>query len=154
MKTTEVRALVREVLESIAKPYSHHVIDEVFYAIEHKPQWHREYESLCATLGKTVVNTWGGYWIANTLGKVGEQQVPSKKSKLIGSYSILDTDAKTIMRKPKEADALQLMAAYYQAHKAELPPEIRKHRELILELLMEGMAPEAAFAMVLKNGAC
>jgi hypothetical protein len=96
------------------------------------------------------VNTWGGYWVANALGKVGEHQVPSKKSSLIGSYSILDTDAKSVTRKPKDGEAREMMADYYQAHKAELPPEIRKHRELIVELLMEGMAPAEAFQMVLK----
>jgi hypothetical protein len=43
------------------------------------------------------------------------------------------------------------MADFYREHKAELSPKIRNHRELIVELLMEGMAPADAFAMVLKN---
>jgi hypothetical protein len=153
MKTAEVKALVREVLATLPKPYSEHVIDEVFFAIEHDQRWHREYESLCSMLGKTVVNTWGGYWIANTLGKIGEHQVSTKKSTLIGSYSVLDTDAKTVTRKPKEPEALQAMADYYQAHKSQLPAEVRKHRDLIVELLMEGMSAEEAFAMVVKSGA-
>lgn len=151
MKTAEVKALVREVLETLPKPYSEHIIDDVFCAIEHKPKWLQEYESQSSILGKTVVNGWGGYWIANALGKAGEQQVPSKKSKLIGSYSILDTDAKTVLRKPKEPEALQLMADYYQAHKTELTSEVRRHRDLIVELLMEGMPAEEAFSMVMKH---
>jgi hypothetical protein len=153
MKTADLKALVREVLESLPKPYSEHVIDEVFGAIEQNARWRREYDTLCSTLGKTVVNTWGGYWIGNLLGKVGERVAPSKRSTLIGSYSLLDTDAKTVARKPNETEALQLMSAYYQAHRSELSPQVRKHRELLVELLMEGMSPEDAFNMVLKSDA-
>ena len=111
MKTSDVKSLVREVLATIPTPYSEQVIDEVFQAIEADPRWHREYEADCATLGKTTVNTWGGYWIANALGKVGEHQVPSTRSKLIGSYPVLDTDAKSILKKPKEAFAMVLPSA-------------------------------------------
>jgi hypothetical protein len=153
MKTSDVKSLALEVLATIPTPYSEHVIDEVFHAIEVEPRWHREYEALCATLGKTTVNTWGGYWVANALGKIGKHQVPSKRSKLIGSYSILDTDAKTIPKKPKESEALQLMAEFYQANKATLSPEVRKHRDQIVEFIMEGMAPKDAFAMVQTSGA-
>ena len=153
MKTSGIKALMREILESMPRPYSEHVIDEVFAAIESEPRWFRDYEALCSDLGKTVVHTWGGYWIANLVGKAGKQQVPSRKSKLIGSYSLLDTDARTILRKPKEAEALEIMAKYFQAHKAGLPTEVRKHRDLIVELIMEGLPPDEAFAMVLKSDA-
>ena len=153
MKTSDVKSLVQEVLATIPAPYSEHVIDEVFHAIETEPRWYREYETACATLGKTTVNTWGGYWIANALGKVSERQVPCKRSKLISSYSILDTDAKTILKRPKESEALQLMADYYQANKAELPPEVRKHRDRIVEFIKEGVSPKEAFAMVLPSAA-
>lgn len=153
MRTAEVKTLVREVLETLPKPYSEHVIDEVFSAIEQNPSWLRRYESECSILGKTVVNTWGGYWVANALGKVGEHQVPAKKSTLIGSYSLLDTDAKTILRKPKEPEALKLMSTYYYAHVSELPSEIKKQRDLIVELLMEGTPVAEAFEMVVKSGA-
>jgi hypothetical protein len=151
MRTGSVKALVREVLTSMPQPRSEHVIDEVFFSIETTPVWQREYESLCATLGKTVVNTWSGYWIGNILGKVGERQVASKKSKLIESYSLLDTDAKTVIKKPKEAEVLRLMSGYYQAHKSELPSDIRKYRQEIIELLMEGMSPIEAFSAVQKE---
>jgi hypothetical protein len=143
-----VKALVREVLATIPQPYTEHVIDDVFYSIETTPEWFGVYESLCSTLGKSVVNNWGGYWVANALGKIGEHQVPSKKSKLITSYSLLDTDAKTVMRKPKESEALQLMSDYYQAHKSELPADIRKFREAIIELITEGMPVAEAFSAV------
>ena len=45
------------------------------------------------------------------------------------------------------------MSDYYQAHKDKLPPSIRMHRELIIELLMDGVSAEQAFAMALDNGA-
>jgi hypothetical protein len=150
MRTAEVKLLMREVLATLPKPYSDHVIDDVFGAVERNRGWRQRYETQCDSLGKAVVNAWGGYWVANALGKVGEHQVPSKKSSLIGSYSVLDTDAKTVMRKPKDGEARQVMADYYRAHQAELPSEIRKHRELIVELLMEGMPVAEAFQMVLK----
>jgi hypothetical protein len=153
MKTSDVKSLVHEVLAALPQPYSEHIIDDVFHAIESEPRWLREYEALCETLTKTVVTTWGGRWIGIALGKVGEQQVQSRKSKLIGSYSLLDTDAKPIARKPKEREALQMMADYFFANKARLPPDTRKYRESILELLMEGLSPEEAFAFALKSDA-
>jgi hypothetical protein len=139
---------VREVLSSIPQPYSEHVIDDVFYAIETSAEWSQVYDSICSALGKSVVNNWGGYWVANALGKTGEQQVPRRKSSLITSYSLLDTDAKTVVRKPKEPDALQLMSDYYHAHKANLPNDIAKFRESIIDLLMEGIPAAEAFSAV------
>jgi hypothetical protein len=65
MKTSDVEVLVREVLLTMPQPYSEHVIDEVFFAIESEPRWHQDYERLCSSLGKSVVNSWGGYWIAS-----------------------------------------------------------------------------------------
>lgn len=150
MRTSPVKSLVREVLDALPKPYSEHVIDDVFIAIETSPEWMNVYDSICTTLGKTVVNNWAGYWVANALGKVGERQVPSKRSKLITSYSLLDTDAKTVVRRPKESEALISLSDYYQAHKSELPSDIRKYREAIVELLMEGMPVADAFSAVRK----
>jgi len=150
MKTAEVRLLMREVLATLPKPHSEHVIDDVFGALERNRGWRQRYETQCDTLGKKVVNAWGGFWVANALGKAGDVQAPSKKSSLIGTYSVLDTDAGTVARKPKDGEARQLMADYYREHQAEMPAEIRKHRELIVELLMEGMQPAQAFQMVLK----
>jgi hypothetical protein len=149
MRTAEVKLLMREVLATLPKPHSEHVIDDVFGAVERNRGWRQRYQAQCDSLGQSVVNAWGGYWVANALGKAGEQQVASQKSSLIGSYSILDTDAKAVARKPKDGEARQLMADYYREHQAEMPAEIRKHRELIVELLMEGMPVPEAFQMVL-----
>lgn len=152
MRTADVRALVQEVLETMPQPYSHHVIDDVFAAIEHDQRWRVRYDAPCSSLGHDVVNNWGGRWIAITLGKEGKKQVPSKKSRLIGSYSILDTDARTVARKPSRADALQSMSDHYKVHKNNLPPQIRSHRDLIVDLLMEGMPVEDAFSEAMKGG--
>ena len=149
-KTKDVRGLVTEALQSLPQPYSEHIIDDVFFAIESTPRWHMEYEALCRTHTKTVVNTLGGYWIGRALGKRGKKQVPSQKSSLIGSYSILDTDARPPSTKPKEPEARQLTSQYFQANKATLPPlpEMKKHRESIVELIMDGLTPQEAFALV------
>jgi hypothetical protein len=152
MKTADVKLLVREVLEAVPKPYSEHVIQDVFLLIEQTPKWHKEYDRLVKSLGKDVVNNWGGSWVAQALGKTGERQVSSQSCALIGSYSILDTDARTVAKKPKEAEALEMMSAYYQAHKADLPPEVRKYRDEIVNLIMEGMPAEQAFAVALRPG--
>ena len=155
METTDVRNLVTDALKSLPQPYSEHVIDEVFHAIESSPRWLREYEGLCAKHTKTVVNSLGGYWIGRALGKRGRKQVPSERTTLLGSYSLLDTDAKPTSTKPKEPEARQLMADYYRQHRAELPlpPEMAKHREAIVELIMEGATPAEAFNIVLHGAA-
>lgn len=52
-------------------------------------------------------------------------------------------------KKIKEGEALSLMASYFQINKANLPESIRSHRELIVELLMEGFTPEESFSQAL-----
>jgi hypothetical protein len=148
MKTSGVKAMVREVLETLPAPYNEHVIDEVFQAIESNPRFLSRYHALCDDLGQKVGNNWCGQWIAHALGKVGEVQVPSRRSTLIGSYSLLDTDAATIARKPNLDEALQVMADYYQTNKAWLPTDIRLHRDAIVELIMAGISAHEAFAAV------
>lgn len=151
MKTTRVKALVHQVLDKIPAPYSMHVIDDVFQAIETNPLWLRHYNTLCDELGKSVVNNWCGQWTANALGKRGEVQVSSRKSTLIGSYSLLDADAKPIVSKPTEEGTLLLMSDYYRANQASLPTNIRKHREEIVELLMDGSTVEEAFSLAQRH---
>lgn len=52
-------------------------------------------------------------------------------------------------KKIKESEALSLMASYFQANKQHLPDSIRVHRELIIELLMEGFTPEESFSQAI-----
>lgn len=148
MKTIGVKLLVKRVLDTLPAPHTEHVIDDVFYAIEHNPEYLQQYDALCQKLGKHVVNTWCGQWIANALEKTGEERGPNPKSSLIDSYSLLDAVAEPVRRKPKENEALQMMSDYYRANRAALPGDIAVHRDAIVELIMAGVLPEGAFAAV------
>ena len=152
MRTAGVKRLMELALATLPLPHDENVIDDVFFAIEQSPEWRRDYDDLCIDLTKTVVNTWGGFWIASHEGRSSDQQVPSEKSTLIGSFSKLTWPAvKKSRSKVKETDALQLMSVYYHAHKSELPERVDKGRELIIELLMEGFPVKDAFLMVMKG---
>jgi hypothetical protein len=148
MKTTEVKKLVTAVLKSLPKPYSPHIIDEVFLAIESRPEWRRTYEVLTSDLGRMVVNSSIGSWVSKIIGWRGEPQVPSRLNSLSDSYSILDTDFVPSPRLPKEPEALQIMFDYFQKHKDTLHPDVRKHRDRIVALLMGGNSVEEAFAII------
>lgn len=148
MKTAAVQKLVKVALENLPKPYTEDVIEDAFLVIENEPELRAEYDALCRQLGKPTVNTWGGYWIANALGKTGPTQTPSKRCKLIQSYSRLTANAVAVSKKRKEPEALQLMSDYYQQNKARLSPSIRNHRALIIEMIIEGLPVEEVFAMV------
>ncbi len=50
--------------------------------------------------------------------------------------------------KPRREQATQIMSEHYKQHRARYPASITGQRELIIQLLMEGMEPEAAFASV------
>lgn len=152
MLTAGVKRLMELALHSLPVPHTEDVIDDVFFAIEKNPKLRQDYEDLCIDLSKSTVNKWGGFWIANHEGRSGDQQVPSKKSTLIGAYSKLTGPAtKKSGVKIKEADARQQMSNYFFAHKSELPERIKLSREMIIDLLMEGFPVEDAFSTVLKN---
>jgi hypothetical protein len=148
MKTSEVKKLVSEVLRSLPKSYSPHIIDEVFQAIENNPQWRRAYDGLNSDLGRLVVNSSVGSWVSRAIGRRGEQQVPSRLNSLSDSYSILDIDFVPPARPPKEPEALQIMSDYFKKHKGMLHPDVPKHRDRIVSLLMDGKSVEEAFAIV------
>ncbi|MEO6435074.1 MAG: hypothetical protein ABIP55_04840 [Tepidisphaeraceae bacterium] len=148
MKTAGVKKLVNSALDNLPKPHTEDVIEDVFLEIENEQALRSEYDELCRQLGKPAVNTWGGYWVANALGKTGVAQIPSKRSKLIHSYSQLTATATPPTGKRKEPEALELMSAYYQEHKGRLSPNIRNHRELLVEMIIEGLPVEQVFAMV------
>jgi hypothetical protein len=88
LRTAGVKQLIDEVLATVSRRDSEDIIDEVFRAIAAQEDWHRRYDDLCRELGKTVVNTWGGYWIARAVGRVGDHQVPAS-SGLTETYSKL-----------------------------------------------------------------
>jgi hypothetical protein len=147
MRTADVKKLMETVLDNIPKPYSEDVIEEVFLQIEQEPELRSAYDGLVKQLGKNTVNTWGGYWVAAAAGKMGVAQVPSKKSKLIQTYSRLTAPVVASGKKRKEAEAVQLMSDYYMQHKSTLPQFIRNHREDIVEMIAEGLPVEQVFAM-------
>lgn len=152
MRTAGVKRLMELALASLPMPHSEDVIEDVFCAIESRPEWRQDYDDLCVELTKSVVNTWGGFWIANHEGRSSDQQVPSIKSRLIGSFSKLTGPAvRKTGTKISESDALQMMSNYYQAHKSELPEGVRNNRDLIIELLMEGLPVDDAFLTVVKS---
>jgi len=145
-KTAGVKALVADALESIEMPYTEDVIDDVFHAIESSPPLLARYNKECDRLGKMVVNTWGGYWTANFMDRIGEREVPARKSTLIGSYSKLDQPAPKPIKRLTEADAKVLMSDYHQQNRAALPVWIRECRYVIIELLLAGLPVEKAYA--------
>ena len=147
MRTEDVKKLVGLALDRVAKPYTEHVIDDVFMVIENDPEFAAEHAVLCRRLSKTTVNTWGGYWIAQAVGKTGTEQRAARKSKLIRFYSLLDAPGVEPGKKRKEPEALKLMSEYYLEHKAKLPAHIREHRGDIVEMIIEGLPVEQVFAM-------
>jgi hypothetical protein len=151
MKTAGVKALVREVLDTLPSPYSEHIIDDVLFAIESNPWWRRRYDALCDALGKSVVNQWCGQWTGYALGKKGETSVPSRKNTLSDSYSLLDTDVQMPLRLPTNEEAREIMAAYYKENRERLPANIREQREEIIAWIMEGVPVDEAFALALRK---
>ena len=148
MKTLEVKKLVTEVLRSLPKPYSPHVIDEVFHAIERSPAWRQTYDGLCRDLGRMVVNCSIGSWIGKAIGRRGEQQVPSALNSLSDTYSILDADYIPSARSPKEPEARQIMSDFFRKEKDRWHPDLPKHRDRIIALIMSGHSVEESFAFV------
>lgn len=54
-------------------------------------------------------------------------------------------------KKVKEPRARELMATFYQQHKAILPAVVRDRRDVIVELIMEGFAEEEAFKLAIRD---
>jgi hypothetical protein len=143
MKTLDVKLLVDEVMADLPKPLTEHVIEDVFVAIESRPEWRSTYDSLCESLTKTVVNNWVGRWIGVALDKVGEKQLPSRRSSLVDSYSLLDADASMVARKRTETEAREAMSKHFFANRSTLPEAtVRARRDVIIKLLMQGLPPE------------
>jgi hypothetical protein len=144
-KTAGVKALVAAALDALPRPYTEDVIDDVFHTIESRTDLLARYNKECERLGKIVVNTWGGYWTANYMERVGERVVPAQKSSLIQSYSKLDQPAPKAAKRVTPDIARVAMSNYFQEHRDSFPPWIRDCREVILELLIAGVPVEQAF---------
>ena len=153
MRTVRLKLLIEEVLGTIPKPYTEDVIEDVFVAIENNPRWRREYEDLHYNLGKNMVNPWGGFWVAHLTGRVPGEQVSASRSSLIRTYAKLAKGPKVANKKVKEPEALKVMSEYFFANRDTLPPDVREHRSLIVELIKSGLAVTDAFAKALEKPA-
>ena len=151
MQTVGIKELVAEVLKSLPEPHTEDVIDNVFQAIEANPAWKERYDTLVARHGKTVVNTFSGWWIAR-FEERSSTEVVSAKSKLIDTYSKLGGSAKKLGKKLKAQLALDALAEYYQKNRDSMPASVRNERELIQELIMEGLPVEEAFSQAISKG--
>ena len=151
MRTLRLKQLVNEILETLPKPHTQDVIEDVFVAIEHNAAWRKTYDELVYELGKASVNAWGGFWISHAEGRVGDERQPAARTSLLESYSRLATPAVKRNKKLKEPEALKAMHEHFQANRASLPATVRNHREVIVTLIMEGIAPEAAFSKALEK---
>jgi len=151
MQTAGIKELVTEALDTIPKPHSADIIDEVFLVIENDPKLHARYDNLVERHGRQTVNSFAGWWIARFEEKSPDEVVPAK-SKLVDNYSRLGGTAKKMGKKVKPQLALDALAAYYQKNRDSLPASVRGSRELIQELIMEGLPVEDAFSQALTKG--
>jgi hypothetical protein len=144
--TAPIKALFDEALDTVTKR-TPDIIEDVFFAIEHGPEWRRRYDELCERHGKTTVNTWGGFWVAHAVERAGERQVPAHRSTLIQTYSILDQPAPPPKsKKASDETARELVWAYYKERKDSLPAGIAGAREEIVAMMIAGMSAEEAFS--------
>ena len=151
MQTLRLKQLVDEVRESIPAPHTDTIIEDVFLAIEGNPVWRKTYDQIVYKLGKPTTNAWAGFWISHGEGRAGDQRETATRATLIESFARLESPAPKRSKKLKEADAVQAMHDHFLAHRDTLPPGIRDHRDVIVALIMDGVAPESAFAKVLEK---
>lgn len=148
-----IKALFVEALDSIPRPLTDDVIDDVFFAIQQQPVWLERYLDLCnerGQRGKTTVNTWGGFWIANAVERRSTSQVRSVKNTLTRTYSKLDQPAPPkVTKKATEEAAREALFSYYMVNKHSLPHEVLQVKEEIVDLIMSGLPPDEAFATAL-----
>ena len=85
-KTQGVEELVREVLQTIPKPYSNDVTEDVCYAIEKNSIWRSRYDQLVNELTKDVVNRYLGAYTKQITGLEIIRKVISKRCNLIVFY--------------------------------------------------------------------
>lgn len=153
MRTLRLKQLINEVLDSLPKPHTDDVIEDVFVAIEQNVLWRKSYDEMVYELGKPVVNAWAGFWVSHAEGKTGENRETAGRTSLIESYSKLSAPAEKRAKKVKEPEALKAMHDHYLAHRETLPASIRDHREVIVTLIMDGIAPDVAFVKALEKPA-
>jgi len=89
-KTDGVAELVRVILQTLPKPYGEDIIEDVFVAIEHNPNWLKRYNELGTELSEVwVVNNWVGQHTRAQTGYETIKEVSTTRTKLAKSYSKL-----------------------------------------------------------------
>ena len=153
MKSLRLKNLVDEVLDRLPRPRTDDVIEDVFLGIEGNEAWRASYDRMVYESGKAAVIAWTGFWISHAEQREGDQRQTAARSTLIESYSKLDTKAGKRGKKLKEPEALKAMHDHFVANRATLPADTRDYREVILALMMDGIATEQAFAQALERPA-
>ena len=151
LKNLGLKQLVDEVLSQLPSPRSVDVVEDVFLGIEGNEAWRKSYDRMVYEAGRATVVSWAGFWISHAEQRVGDQRETAARSTLIESYSKLDKPSAKRGRKLKEAEALTAMHDHFLANRATLPANTRDYREVILALLMDGIAVETAFAQALEK---
>jgi len=148
-----LKQLIDAVLAKLPKPHTEDVIEDVFVAIENNNEWRKSYDRMVYESGKATVHAWAGFWISHAEQRVGDQRETAARSNLIESYSKLVAPATKRGKKMREAPALKAMHDHWLANRATLSADIRDHREVIVALIMDGMAVEQAFAQAVEKPA-
>ena len=151
MTNLRLKQIVTEVLEAEPAPAGEDVIENVFVAIEANPMLRKAYDSVAYALGKGSAAAWTGFWVSHLTQRVGDQRETATRTTLIESYTRLVSPAAQRGKKLKEPDAVKAMHEHFQANREALPASIRDHRDLIVTLIMEGIAPEAAFTKAIEK---
>jgi hypothetical protein len=149
--TLGLKQLVDQVLERAGTPPTDSVVEDVFLAIEGDPAWRASYDRMVYQSGKASVTSWVSYWIAHAAKRTGDQRESASRSTLIESYARLAQPAPKRGKKVKEPEALKALHEHFIAHRAELPQDIRSHRDMILALIMDGVDTETAFAQAVER---
>ena len=144
-RSLHLKQLVDTVLDTLPKPHTEDVIEDVFVAIEANSEWRKSYDRMVYESGKAAVHAWAGFWISHIEQRVGDQRELATRSTLIESYSKLVAPAGKRGKKLREPDALKAMHGHFVAHRASLGADIREYRDVIVALIMDGMAVETAF---------
>lgn len=87
-KTAEIRDFVASVLRTVPQPWRPDVTDQVFLAIERRPEWLVEYNALKGEFSQSVLNMWIGRYVKDITGLEGHRSATAK-SILISSYTVL-----------------------------------------------------------------
>ena len=150
-RSLRLKQLVDSVLERLPKPHTEDVIEDVFVAIEGNAEWRKTYDRMVYESGKAAVHSWASFWISHSEQRVGDQRETAARSSLIESYSKLAAPAAKRGKKVKEPEALKAMHDHFLANRESLGADIRDHREVIVRLIMDGMAVETAFEQAVEK---